>query len=56
MARRSEPPLASLECYLVTGKAKRRQLGNRVEMLLSSEILQSPRGRCSLAMQKATSQ
>lgn len=55
MARCSEPPLESLECYLITGKAKRRQLGNRVEMLLSSKILQSLRGRRSLPMRKATS-
>ena len=56
MARRSEPPLASLECCLVTGRAKRRQLGNRVAMLLSLEILQSFKGRRSLTMRKTTSQ
>lgn len=56
MARRSEPPLASLECWLVTDGAKRRQLGNRVVMLLSFEILQSLEGRRSLTMRKATSQ
>lgn len=56
MARRSEPPLASLECYLVTDKAKRRQLGNRVVKLLSSEILQRFKGRRTLSMRKATSQ
>ena len=55
-ARCSEPPLASLERCLVTGKAKRRQSGNRVEMLLSFEILQSLKGRRSLSMRKATSQ
>ena len=56
MARRSEPPLASLGCCLVTGKAKRRQLGSRVVKLLSIEISQRFKGRRSLPMRKATLQ
>ena len=55
-ARRSEPPLASLGCCLVTDRIKRRQSGNRVEKLWSFEILQSLKGRRSLSMRKATSQ
>ena len=42
MARFSKPPLASLGRCLVTASVKRRQLGNRVAMLLSFEILLYP--------------
>ena len=55
MARFSKPPLASLGHCLVTASVKRRQLGCRVAMSESSEILQSLKGRRSLAMRKATS-
>lgn len=53
--RPSESPLASLECCLVTGRAKRRQSGSRVAMLLSLEALQSLKGRRSLSKRKTTS-
>lgn len=55
MVRFSKPPLASLGHCLVTVSVKRRQSGCRVAMLISSEILQSLKGRRSLAMRKATS-
>ena len=56
MVRFSKPPLASLGRCLVTASVKRRQLGCRVAMLVSPEILQSFKGRRSLSMRKATSQ
>ena len=51
-AKRSEPPLVSLGCCLVTGRAKRRHkelkfLRSRFAMLLNPEILQSSRCRRS---------
>ena len=55
MAGFSKPPLASLGHCLVTASVKRRQLGCRVAMLISSESSQSLKGRRSLSMRKATS-